>query len=240
MIFKDIIPTTVYEQIDKNLDDAFGYNAELGVRGKLWRYLQYDINWFRIIYKNRMGTLVLEDAIGQPYTYKTNIGNSKTDGMEIFVQYKFPLAANLFAGLFTSTVYMNARYTSGQLAVGSSNKNIAGNKVESAPTWISRNGLDILFKQFSCTLLNSYTSSSFSDALNTVDPPATGAKGYTPGYSLWDFNASYQTKMHLSFRAGVNNIFNKQYFTKRPAFYPGPGIWPSDGVNYYLTVGISL
>lgn len=240
VIFKDIVPASTYEQIDKNLKDAFGYNAEMGVRGKLFSVLQYDINYFRMLYKNRMGTLVLQDSAGQPYTYKTNIGNSLTNGVEMFLQYKFTITNKLFAGLFTSTSFMNATYITGQVSTGTANKSIAGNKVEAVPEWISRNGIDILYKGFSCTILYSYTSSTFSDALNTVTPPASGAKGFTPAYSIWDFNASLRTNALFTIRAGISNIFNKQYFTKRPTFYPGPGIWPSDGRNVYVTLGIKI
>lgn len=240
VIFKDIVPASTYEQIDKNLKDASGYNAEIGIRGKLLNHLQYDISYFRIIYNNRLGTLVLQNNSGQSYTYKTNIGNSRTNGLEVFVQYKFPLTNNLFAGLFTSTAYMDAKYTTGQVSTGTSNKSISGNKVEAVPKWISRNGLDILYKGFSCTILYSYTSSTFSDALNTVTPPASGAKGFTPAYSIWDFNASLRTNSHFTIRTGINNLFDKQYFTKRPTFYPGPGIWPGDGRNVYVTLGIKL
>ncbi len=240
VIFKDIIPASTYEQIDKDLEDAFGYNAELGIRGKVLKRLQYDINFFSLVYRNRMGTLVLQDNTGLSYTYKTNIGDSRTNGLEFFVQYKFPVVRNLYAGLFSSTAFMDAKYTTGQVSDGTSNKSIAGNRVEAVPDWISRNGLDILFKGFSCTILYNYTSSTFSDALNTVEPPASGAKGFTPAYSVWDINASLRTNSFFSIRAGVNNIFNKQYFTKRPTMYPGPGIWPSDGRNVYVTVGIKI
>jgi Fe(3+) dicitrate transport protein len=240
VIFKDIIPASTYEQIDKNLKDAFGYNAEIGVRGKLLSRLQYDINVFRLLYKNRMGTLVLQDNAGQSYTFKTNIGNSLTRGVELFIQYKFPITHYLFAGLFTSTSFMDANYVTGQVSTGTSNKSIAGNKVEAVPEWISRNGLDIIYKGFSCTILYNYTSSTFSDALNTVTPPPSGAKGITPSYSIWDINTSLRTGSHFTIRAGLSNIFNKQYFTKRPAFYPGPGIWPSDGRNFNLTLGIRI
>lgn len=240
VIFKDIIPASTYEQIDKNLKDAFGYNAELGIRGKLLDHLQYDINYFRVDYKNRLGTLVLQDNAGQSYTYKTNVGNSITNGAEIFIQYKFPLGNKLFAGLFTSTSYMDAKYTSGQVSNGTENESIVGNRVESVPQWITRNGIDILYKSFSCTILNNYTSSSYSDALNTETAPPSGAKGFTPGYSIWDINTSLKAGSHLSIRAGISNVFNNQYFTKRPVFYPGPGIWPSDGRSMYVTVGIKF
>lgn len=240
VIFKDIIPASTYEQIDKDLKDAFGYNVELGVTGKLGGRLQYDISYFNMLYKNRLGTLILQDNLGQTYTYKTNIGNSRTDGVEVFVQYKFPLTNKLYAGLFTSTSYINARYISGQVTNGSKNESIVGNKVEATPQWISRNGLDILYKGFSCTFLYNYTSSSYSDALNTETPPASGAKGYTPAYSIFDFNASVRLNSMFAIRAGINNIFDKKYFTKRPTFYPGPGIWPSDGRNVYVTASIEL
>jgi Fe(3+) dicitrate transport protein len=240
VIFKDIVPASTYEQIDKNLKDAFGYSAEIGVRGKLFNRLQYDINYFRVLYKNRLGTLVLQDNAGQPYTYKTNIGNSLTNGLEMFVQCKFPITNKLFAGLYSSTSFMDARYITGQVSTGAANKSIRGNKVEAVPEWISRNGIDILYKGFSCTILYSYTSSTFSDAVNTVTPPTSGAKGFTPAYSIWDFNASMRTNSLFLIRAGISNIFNRQYFTKRPTFYPGPGIWSSDGRNVYITLGIKI
>jgi Fe(3+) dicitrate transport protein len=240
VIFKDVIPVSTYEQIDKNLKDAFGYNAEIGIRGKLFNRLQYDINYFRVLYKNRMGTLVLQDNTGQPYTFKTNIGNSLTNGLEIFVQYKFPITNQLYAGLFSSTSFMNAKYITGQISIGTANKSIVGNKVESVPEWISRNGIDILYKGLSFTLLYSYTSSTFSDALNTVTPPASGARGFTPAYSVWDLNVSLRANSLITIRAGISNIFNKQYFTKRPTFYPGPGIWPSDGRNAHVTLSFKI
>ena len=240
VIFKDIVPASTYEQIDKNLKDAFGYNADLGIRGKLLKHLQYDISYFRILYKNKMGTLVLQDNTAQPYTYKTNIGNMRTNGFEVFVQYKFPITNDLFAGLFTSTSYMDAKYITGQVSTGTTNKSIAGKKVEAVPQWISRNGIDILYKGFSSTILYNYTSSTFSDALNTITPPNSGAIGFTPAYSIWDFNASLKTNSLFTFRAGVSNIFDNHYFTKRPTFYPGPGIWPSDGRNVYVTIGIKI
>ncbi len=240
VIFKDIIPASTYEQIDKNLKDAFGYNVEAGFRGKLFSHLQYDISYFRVLYKNRLGSLVMQDNTGQSYTYKTNIGNSVTNGVELFVQYKFPLYNNLYAGVFTSTSYMDARYVTGQISNGTSNKLIIGNKVEAVPQWISRNGLDILYKGFSCTILYSYTAASFSDAMNTIVPPPSGAKGLTPAYSILDVNATIKVNSYFIIRTGINNILNKQYFTKRPTFYPGPGIWPSDGRNAYVTISFKI
>lgn len=235
VIFKDIIPASTYEQVDKSLKNASGYNAEIGIRGKLGRKLQYDLSLFQLQYNNRMGTLVLNDANGS-YIYRTNIGDSRSRGAELFAQYRFAVSNYLLIGLFNSSAYTDARYLNGKIAAGSVSKDITGNKVEAAPTWNTRTGLDVLYKNFSATLLFNYTSSTFSDALNTMDPPADGSKGFTPEYSIWDFNVSCRINDFISIRSGVNNLLNTQYFTKRPTFYPGPGIWPSDGRNGYITI----
>jgi len=56
VIFKDIIPNSVFEVTDKNLKDAYGYNMEAGVRGD-WKFLSWDISYFQLKYQNRLGTL---------------------------------------------------------------------------------------------------------------------------------------------------------------------------------------
>jgi Fe(3+) dicitrate transport protein len=119
------------------------------------------------------------------------------------------------------------------------NRSIKGNRVESTPQWISRNGLNLKYKTLSMSLLYSYTAKSFADPLNTETPNATGTVGIVPAYGLLDLNATYRVK-NLVFRLAMNNLADKQYFTKRPTFYPGPGIWPSDGRSMVLSVGIKL
>lgn len=240
VIFKDIVPGSTYEQIDRNLKDASGYNAEAGIRGKLGDYFTYDLSLFRLVYHNRMGTIVAQDPNGQAYTFKTNTGDSRTNGVELFVQYRLPLASNFYAGIFSSTSYMDAVYTKGEIANGAGNSSVKGNKLEAVPNWISRNGLELMYRGWSATLLYSYTSGTYSDALNTRIPSSNGARGYTPEYGIWDLNMSVQANSIFSIRAGINNLMNKSYFTKRPTFYPGPGIWPADGRNIYVTLGVKI
>ena len=88
-------------------------------------------------------------------------------------------------------------------------------------------------------LLYSYTSKTFADALNTeVAPSATGAIGMVPAYGILDLNASIRLTNGFELRGTLNNVLDKDYFTKRPSFYPGPGIWPSDGRNW--TIGLRM
>jgi Fe(3+) dicitrate transport protein len=73
VIFKDIIPASTYDRADKNLQDAKGYNMELGYRGT-WRNLQWDVSGFQLQYDNRLGKLAQTDAQGNFYLLQTNIG----------------------------------------------------------------------------------------------------------------------------------------------------------------------
>ncbi len=240
MVFKDIVPGSLYEKVDPAIKDARGYNAEFGFRGK-WKFLRWDINGFMLGYNNRFGTLAQTDNAGTFYTYRTNIGNSLTTGAEIFVQGDWLMGQQTNLSIFTSTSLMHARYTDAVVKAGNSNINIRGNKIESAPGLITRNGVTIRYKKLNYAVLYSYTSETFADALNTVQPPkTTGAVGLVPAYGILDMNASYRFSKELTLRLNMNNLANKQYFTKRPLFYPGPGIWSSDGRNGSVTIAVSL
>jgi outer membrane receptor protein involved in Fe transport len=47
----------------------------------------------------------------------------------------------------------------------------------------------------------------------------------------------YKFKKNYNLKAGINNVFNEQYTTRRASGYPGPGILPGEGQTFYLSVG---
>lgn len=239
VIFKDIIPGSLLELADKNLKDAKGYNLEGGFRGS-WKFLQWDVSYFQLAYNNRLGTLAQINANGEEIIYKTNIGNSVTNGLEFFTQAEFQITPLFSFSLFTATSYMDARYKNAVLRSGNKNISIDGNKVESVPAWQSRNGLTIKFKNTSLSMLHSYTAQSYADAFNTVLPTATGSAGRVPAYTLFDINTRTYISSRLQVGLNLNNVFDKSYFTKRPQFYPGPGIWPSDRRTGSVTLTMKI
>lgn len=238
VVFSDMIPATPLEQTDPNLKDAFGYNTEWGVKGMLWQRLTYDVNFFQILYKNRVGSLVLTDANGASYVWRTNIGDSKTNGIELYMEYKIAEKTHYKISAFTASSFFDGFYLNGRLRNGSENVNLRGKRLETVPEWISRNGIQAAFKRFNGVLQYSYVSESYSDALNTVVPGANGARGLVPAYSVWDFNMTYRIGSHYIFKLGLNNLTNQQYFTKRPTGYPGQGVWSSDGRSLVASFGI--
>lgn len=240
VVFSDLIPATALEQTDPNLRDAFGYNAEFGIKGKLGERLTYDANFFQILYKNRIGTLLLNDAYSQPYIWKTNIGDSKTNGLEVYSDFKIVEKMTYKVSVFTASSYFSGFYLNGKLRNGNENIDLTGKKLETVPKWISRNGLQVAYKNFSSILQYSYVSETYSDAFNTETPSANGARGKVPAYSLWDYNITYLIKSKYTIKFGVNNFMDKQYFTKRPAGYPGQGVWSSDGRSIVASFGIKI
>lgn len=239
VILKDIIPASIYEVSDKNLKDAYGYNAEAGFRGK-WKSLKWDVTGFYLQYNNRLGTIAQTNSQGDLIVFKTNIGDSRTKGVELFLQRDFYLGNQASLSVFTSTSYMDAKYLDAIIKSGNTNTNVSGNKVESVPNWISRNGFTLKYSVVSFSALYSYTSHSFADALNTAEPSISGASGIVPSYQLLDLNLAIRVSDKIKLQINANNILDEHYFAKRPQFYPGPGIWPSDGRTFSGTVSIKI
>ena len=239
VLFKDIIPASSLEKSDKNLEDAFGYNAEAGINARFGSWLKFDLTAFRMVYNNKLGNLV-EEENGQSYILKTNIGDGITNGLECFAEVVPVQTKNTYLSFFTSTSLMKAEYSNAEIAVNGVNVDISGNEVESVPRWISRNGINAGYKNLRGTLQYSYVGESFSDPTNVVEPTPNGAKGIVPSYGIVDLNFSYRFANHFLLRAGINNLLDKQYFTKRPLFYPGPGVWSSDGRSIVVSLGVRI
>lgn len=239
VIFKDIIPGSVYETVNKDLKDASGYNAEAGFRGSL-KSFRWDVGVYRLQYNNRLGSQATVDGNGDFVLYRTNIGNSKTYGAEIFLENSFHFTNKVHLSVFTSTAILSSRYQSASIRSGEQNVDISGNEVESVPGIITRKGLTLKAHFASMSFLYSYTGNSYADPLNTETPSSSGAVGIVHSYGLLDFNSSFVVSKNIRLRFNINNVGNKQYFTKRPSFYPGPGIWPSDGRSINFSIGVRM
>jgi Fe(3+) dicitrate transport protein len=238
VIFKDIIPSTTFERVDKDLKDAAGYTIEAGYRGNGSGF-NWDIGAFQMQYNNRLGALAGRDNDDNFYLLRTNIGNSLTRGAEIYIERSFG-KGKVEWSMFTSTAYFHARYTDASIRSGENNVDLRGKHVETTPSVITRNGFTLRINKAKVSLLYSYTAKSYADALNTEEPTSNGAVGVVPAYGLLDINASYAATDRLTFRFNINNATDKQYFTKRPGFYPGPGVWSSDGRGWSASVAIKI
>ncbi len=224
-------PTT--DVVDPDLKDAKGYNLDLGYRGKVKNYLQFDVSGYYLLYQNRVGTIT---APGATYRLITNVGNSISKGFEGFIEFN-PVKAftkNNVADLllFASYSYTDARYSNDHKDAATK-----GKTVENAPKNILRAGITAGYKSILITGQVSYVGSTFSDANNTATASANGQNGLIPAYNVADLTATYKFSKKLNIKAGINNLLDERYFTRRAGGYPGPGALPGDGRTFFVSVG---
>jgi Fe(3+) dicitrate transport protein len=224
-------PTT--DLVDPDLKDAKGYNFDIGYRGKVKNYLQFDISGFYLQYNNRVGTIT---PSGTNYRLITNVGASNSKGLESYIEFNpiraFTNSVHSDIILYSAYSFTDARYSGNH-----QDANTKGKKVENAPQDILRTGLSLGQKGFLCTIQLSYVGAAYSDANNTTNPSANGNVGLIPSYSIMDLTGSYKFSKSLNIKAGINNMADVRYFTRRAGGYPGPGALPADGRNFFVSIG---
>ena len=120
---------------------------------------------------------------------------------------------------FINSTILNAEYTAGP-------RN--GKTPQYAADLIVRSGLS--FAQdahHKFTLSSTWVDDYFADDANT-------ANFAVPAYNVWDLTAEFQVHRHVRLLAGINNLFDADYFSRVRA----DGIDPANGRNAYF--GISL
>ena len=224
-------PTT--DLVDPELKDAKGYNLDIGYRGKVKNYIQFDISGFYLKYNNRVGNITSSNG---SYRLITNIGSSISQGIESYIEFNpvraFSNSQTTDLILFSSYAYTNATYSSDH-----KDANTRGKKVENAPTDIFRGGISYGYKNFLLTAQLSFVGASFSDANNTYVASANGNTGRIPSYSITDLTGSYKFSKIVQLKAGINNLLDERYFTRRAGGYPGPGALPADGRSLFISIG---
>ena len=86
----------------------------------------------------------------------------------------------------------------------------------------------------------SHSAEVFASADNSVEPSATATDGLIPAYTVADLNFCITPFEHFELKAGINNVSDVRYFTRRAGGYPGPGILPADARNFWISVGYSF
>jgi len=228
-------PTT--DVVENDLKDAKGFNADLGYRGKVKNYLQFDISGYYLHYNNRLGTVTVS---GTPsYRLITNVGSSTSKGFEGYAEFNpwraFTQNTNADIIVFGSYSYTDARYSSDHKDAATK-----GKKVENAPQNIFRGGITAGYKTFLLTTQLSYVGEAFSDANNPLAPTANGNNGLIPSYTVTDITATYKFSKGLNIKTGINNLTDARYFTRRAGGYPGPGALPADGRTFFVSIGAKL
>lgn len=240
--FSEQIPSGTTETVDPNLKDAQGLNADFGFRGSLLEYLRFDIGAFAMTYENRIGSLIVD---GSPY--KTNIGSSRSIGIESFVELDLLqlLMKNKHYGslqIFVNYAFIDAKYTTWNNPAIANDPllDIKGNQVEYAPRHTLRSGISYVYRSLVFNAQANFIDDVYTDAANTELPNSTATVGKIEGYFVADCSVQYRFNSSYSAKIGVNNLTDAVYSTRRSTGYPGPGILPGNGRTFYLTLSFRL
>jgi Fe(3+) dicitrate transport protein len=248
-LFSDLTANPTTDIIDQNLEDAKGYNIDLGYRGRIKDYLFFDVSGYILQYNNRIGLIAQQRLDGGFYNFRTNVGDSKSMGVEALVEFSptkvwFKNSKYGHLTFYTSIAYIQARYEDFRIVSRQGNNlvetNLKNKRVENAPENIIRTGLTYTKKGLTITTQYSYVSEAFSDANNTLTPTTNGVNGLIPSYNLVDLSGTYKFNEKLFLKSGINNLFGEKYFTRRASGYPGPGLMVAEPRNFFVTVGVKF
>jgi len=220
--------------INPNISDEKGFTSDIGFRGVLKDFLSFDLSFFNLNYNNRIGFIqrVLPD--GNIKSERGNVGDAQIYGVESLLDFNLkPLISKpnspIVLNYFINFSIIDSKYTR------SKESGVKGKKVEFVPNQNLKTGLKFGYKNLLMNLQYSYLSSQFTDSSNAVEGNLSGLIGLIPSYEIMDFSSSFLFR-RFRIEAGVNNLLNTKYFTRRATGYPGPGIIPAAPKTYYITL----
>lgn len=223
-------------RIDEGIEDERGYSIDLGIRKSAGGRWKYDISAFLLNYNNRIGEVAqLDSSQFRIVSFRTNIGQALIYGLESYLSYQWlqDSERRLFGSAFINTSFVHSSYLKSALS------NVVGNEVEFAPNLNLKAGLTFQWKSWKARGQVTYLSRQFTDAANDIDGGAPAVTGIIPAFTVADLGLTYSYGRWQG-EAGINNIFNQAYFTRRATGYPGPGIIPSPGRSFYLGVQVRI
>ncbi|WP_420460675.1 TonB-dependent receptor family protein [Neolewinella sp.] len=248
--FNDIRTVNPSFQVDPNIRDERGYTADVGVRGRRLRW-SYNANVFALRYGNRLGEVLTPEVrtnadgeeveTGRIVRLRGNIGAAFLYGLESLIEYRALDAVSDREVPYTLTAFANTSVTDSRYT-SSATPGVAGREVEFIPRLNLKTGLRFGYGDLLGSLQFSYLSRQFTDASNAEQDHSdnqSGIVGSIPAYGVADLSLSYRYRRWTA-EAGINNLLDAMYFTRRATGYPGPGIIPSAGRTFYLTVGVKL
>ena len=235
--FADISIINPAYAINPNINDEKGYTFDLGIRGTYNRKFYFDSSLFSLIYKDRIGFIQKVFPDGNVKSERGNVGNAQIIGLESLFDFDlneiFIKNNDLDFNYFINYSFIESKYLKSE-EVG-----ITENSVEFVPKHNFKTGLKFGYKDFVLNIQYSYISEQYTDSSNAIQGNLSGVIGQIPSYEIADISLSYNFKS-IRFEAGINNLLDENYFTRRATGYPGPGIIPSPPRNSYLTVEIKL
>lgn len=235
--FSDVRVVNPNLVIDSNLTDEHGYTVDLGFRGKFLKdALVIDASAFMMMYRNRIGEVLMQVDNRSIKRVRTNISDARFAGLEVFEELDITKViakkSRLKLTWYNNVALVNARY------LNSEESAFENKRVENVPAINYKTGLSLRKERFGAGLQLNHVSDQYTDATNTeFFPDATS--GLIPAYTVMDLSMNYTWK-RFTLEGSINNLTDQVYFTRRATGYPGPGIIPAERRMFFMTLQVKI
>jgi len=211
---------TVPGTIATDNDPSTGWSYEIGYRGTPRSWFTFDTSLFLIDLDNRFGTVTAGGI-----TSLRSVGRSINHGWDGAFQLDLIGALDAARGSSHATTlgslnfYANATLLEAELH-GSPNN---GSTPQYAPDYIVRTGLIYGRKGMKVSFLGTFVADHKAQDSNLP-------QFNIPAYMTWDLTAEVPVTKNFTLMAGLNNVFNEDYYARVRA----DGIDPAYGRNFYV------
>lgn len=210
------------------LDPGHTWTHEIGIRGQPKDWVSFDASVFMIDYDNRFGRVNQSDGTVRI----ENVGRSINRGVDLAGEINLTGAADAARGtdwakewgaisLYANAELLHAEFVSGPLD---------GKTPQYAPGHLVRTGVTYrLGKRARVGLLGTMTASHFANDSNDAD-------WRIPAYRVWDLTAEVTVWRDLRVFAGLNNLFDAEYYSR----IRSNGIDPAVGRNFFAGASLAF
>jgi Fe(3+) dicitrate transport protein len=229
--YGELVPTSATGVVNGDLKEGNSVQYELGIRGKPFQWLTFDVGAFYFTFDNQVSELNLPDPAnpGATITITQNVGDARYQGFEAGLEIDLLAVINGGAkspygelSFYGNVTLLDAEFTAGPFNGFSS---------PYAPDYQFKVGGVYRWQdRVKAGLIGTMVDDHFANANNTY-------QFFVPAYTVWDLTAEV-TFCHgrVGVFAGVNNLFDEDFWAE----VRDEGILPAYGRNYYGGISIKF
>ncbi len=236
--FADISIINPAFSINPNITDEKGFTADFGLRGNIDKIVSFDLSFFNLSYQDRIGFVQRAYRDGSVKSERGNVGDANILGVESLIDFNLKEFSGINNNNYLLNVFLNFSFIDSEYTK-SEEPGVTGKKVEFIPNSNIKTGLRFGYKNFLFSTQYTFLSSQYTDSSNAVDGNLSGVIGLIPSYEIVDISSSFLAG-RFKFELGINNLFDRAYYTRRATGYPGPGIITSPNRNIYFTTQFKI
>ena len=226
--YGELVPTSANGIVNDDLKEGDSLQFELGLRGKPFSFLTFDVGVFHYTFDDQVGEVVGVDPVtGLSFTTTQNVGDARFTGFEAGME--LDILAVINGGnespygklnLYGNITLLDAEFTSGPNN---------GFVPPYAPDYQFKVGAIYSWKdRMKVGLIGTIVDDHFANASNS-------ATHFVPAYTVWDLTAEYNfCEGRIGVFAGIGNLFDEDFWAE----VRDEGILPAAPRNYYGGVKI--